>query len=111
MSALFSINWKFIPTTCFLFLAIASYSQNKKELELQRKELNEKINLTSKLINKNQNDVKKQQSELVILDRQIDFRGDLIGTISAEIRKLDEQIAEKQDSLQLKEEELEKLKD
>ncbi len=94
-----------LAINCFVF------GQDKKQLEQQRQQLNEKINLTSKLINKNQNSAKKQESELVILDRQIDFRTDLIATIAAEVNKLDQLIQQKEDSLKLKEEQLEELKD
>ncbi|TXC85299.1 murein hydrolase activator EnvC family protein [Luteibaculum oceani] len=98
-------------TIFFLALPLTISAQSKKELEQQRKALNEKINLTSKLISKNQSTAKKQQSELVILDRQIEFRNDLINTIHEEVEKLQIQIKEKEDSLSVKEKELKKLKD
>ncbi len=108
MSALFG---RYVIGFILLLGPILLCAQSKKELEEQRKELNSKINYTSKLINKNLDNVEKQQSELVILDRQINFRQDLISTIYQELQKINELISEQEANLAKLEDELQKLKD
>lgn len=103
-------NSKILALFLLLFSCLPLWSQKKSELEEQRKELAKKIQFTNSLITKNQSTVEKQQSELQILDRQIDFRADLIGTINQELNKIDEQIAGLEEKLAKEEAELAQLK-
>jgi len=86
---------------CLLFTHIA-FSQNKLELEKQKKEIQEQINFTSNLLKTIGKDKKKSVSYLKILNRQIEQKEQYVISLNAEISQLNKDLnLAKQDTIEL----------
>lgn len=80
---------------CALFLLIAfssSGQKNKKELERKKEQIKKDIEMTNKMLNETKVSKKASISQLVRLTRKINYRNELINTISDEITDIDGQI-------------------
>ncbi len=69
-----------------------AYSQTKKQLQQQRDELNEKIELTKKLIRESETQQKSTTSQVRILNEQLAYREQLLHNISSDIKHIDGEI-------------------
>lgn len=93
-----------------LFACSQGYAQSKAELEAQRKALIADIKYTNSLISESREAQKFTQSELSILQKQIDLRAQLIRSLRKEKSALDKTIKDTQTAIIEKEQELERLK-
>lgn len=96
-----------LPAVLFITGLLA---QSKEELKDRKEQLNERIRYTNQLIQKKQKDRELTQSELVMLNKKIDYREELITTINHRIHELKGKIEEKQAMIASLEEDLKKLK-
>lgn len=88
---------KKIYKALFLILLIGLTSvqliaQSKATLQKKRDNLNKKIAYTRKLIDETKKNESAATTQIVLLDRQISFRNQLITTISSEISEIDAEI-------------------
>lgn len=89
----------------------ATGQKSKEELERKREKLNERIQYTNELIDKKREDRQLTQSELMVLNKKIDYREELISTINKRVHELGEEIEENQSLIASLEEDLEDLKE
>jgi murein hydrolase activator len=96
----------------FLFFpVIISTAQNKSELEKKRKQKEQEIEYTKKLIEEVSNRQRESVQSLQILKKQIENRMSLMSTISSEISFLDEDIVQNMDIIESLERDLNNLKE
>lgn len=95
-----------ILVTIFLSNGFESKGQSKEELERQRRETQEIIENTTRLLR--QTGVTRQSSlqQLNLVNRRLQLRKNLISTIESEIETIDRSIVERQDKIRDLEEEL-----
>jgi len=79
----------------FLLPFYQSFSQSKKELQRQRDELNEKIELTKKLLKDSEKQQKSTTSQVQMLNEQLAYREQLLVNISNDIEEIDGEIGSK----------------
>ena len=84
--------------------------QTKKDLENKKKQLQKEIEYTNQLLAETKKNKKLSLSQLVTLNKKISVRQELIATISGEIRVLNHQISEKNESIKALQNDLTKLK-
>lgn len=94
----------------FLVISFHSFSQNRTDLERQRKKLDNKIRYTDQLLKRTQKSKEATQTELIILNKKISYREELISNITSTIRGLEGQIQENYNVIQDMEEDLAQLK-
>ena len=84
---------RYNKATFFIFLLFTHivFSQNKLELEKQKKEIQEQINFTSNLLKTIGKDKKKSVSYLKILNRQIEQKEQYVISLNAEISQLNKE--------------------
>ncbi|MBL7941602.1 MAG: peptidoglycan DD-metalloendopeptidase family protein [Flavobacteriales bacterium] len=92
-------------------LALPAFSQNKKELQKQRDDLNKKIETTKKLINQSESDQKHTLNQIQVIQQQIQFREELLKNIQKDISGIDTEIARKEAAIKGLSEQVQKLKD
>jgi septal ring factor EnvC (AmiA/AmiB activator) len=80
-----------ILTFSFSFLTFSFSQKDRKDLESQRKALESQIKATSDILEKTQKNKNKSLSQLKTLQAQIKQREELLSTINAEIRAVDQQ--------------------
>jgi septal ring factor EnvC (AmiA/AmiB activator) len=80
-----------ILTFSFSFLTFSFSQKDRKDLESQRKALESQIKSTSDILEKTQKNKNKSLSQLKTLQAQIKQREELLSTINAEIRAVDQQ--------------------
>ena len=84
---------RFLILAVLLTVAIVSLpAQTVKELELQRKQALQKLEMTSKMLNETKKSQKSSLNKLTIISKNINERKTLIKNIGTEIGKLDQQI-------------------
>jgi septal ring factor EnvC (AmiA/AmiB activator) len=95
-----------------IFCCGSAYAQkqSKKELENKKKQLQKEIENTNQLLNETKKNKKLSLNQLVILNKKISMREELINTINKEINELDNQIIENNKSIKNLQAQLEKLK-
>ena len=93
------------------FVSVSSFSQNRKELEKKHKKTQEDIKYTNSLLKKTQRDKKISMNQLMILNKKIAARQDLINTISSEVNNIEKKISENQNEISKLEGNLKKLTD
>lgn len=77
-----------------LLLPVLAFSQSREELEEKRKEVEQEIAYTKKLIEEASAQQRQTVNHLKMLERQIDKREELIGTMESEVQVLNEHISE-----------------
>lgn len=87
------------------------YAQTKQDLEKKKKQLQQDIDYTNKLLSETKKDKKLSLNQLVTLNKKIGMRQELINTINHEIRLMDRQINDNNLAIKELETELNKLKD
>jgi septal ring factor EnvC (AmiA/AmiB activator) len=80
---------------CTLFTALDSHAQtSSSDLKKKRKEIQNKINYTNKLISESRSDQRMSQTELILINQRIALRQEKINTIGYEIAQLNTQVDE-----------------
>lgn len=93
---------------CFL-IASVSLGQSRNALEKKHKKTQEDIKYTNSLLKKTQRDKKISMNQLMILNKKIAARQELINTITEEVKILNKKINETLESIELLEKDLKKL--
>lgn len=89
-----NLNRLFITFFVLLVSGVGLSAQTVKELEQQRKQTLQTLELTNKLLNETKQSKKSSLNKLTIISKNINERKTLIKTISSEIGKMDEKIQE-----------------
>lgn len=92
------------------FFTNETFGQNKVELEKKRKEKEQEIEYTKRLIEEVTNKQRESVSSLQILKRQIENRQSLVSTISSELAYLNEDILQNMDIIEALQRDLSNLK-
>jgi septal ring factor EnvC (AmiA/AmiB activator) len=102
-----------VSSIVFLFLAstLGLFGQGKEELQKERNELNKKIELTNQLIKETQQKQSSKQQTLVLLNKKVGYRDQLIKNYNKEARELERNIKNNESEIQAQELELQSLKD
>lgn len=106
-------RWFAASTATLLFALLAVQpvvGQNRKELEKRRETLDKQIRNTTALIEQARKEQRVTQEQLQLLESQITMRQQLINTMSGELRKVDQQIAQDQEMIAQLKSDLETLK-
>lgn len=105
-----SRSTRFLLVLSFLLPLSIATAQKRSDLEKQRDKLDNKIKYTDQLLQQTKKTQQITQTELVILNKKISYREELISTITAGIRSLEKQIQENYQIIQNIENDLEQLK-
>lgn len=101
-----------LPLVLLIGGALISFSQSKKDdLKKQRDELNEKIALTRKLIKESESNQKVTSRQLAVLNEELAYREQLLNNINAQIRTIDGEISQKEETVLTLNKDLEQLKE
>ena len=100
----------YIAFFILLFSCLSSFSQTKKELELQRKKLKKEIAQVNSLLFKEQKKEKNVLEDLKDLNQKIDVRLRLIQTINSEAKLLSKEISKNKKEIAKLEKDLSTLK-
>jgi septal ring factor EnvC (AmiA/AmiB activator) len=95
----------------FFFVSLNSFSQTKKELETQRKELQEEVNKIRSLLSQTRSVEKNELDELAEINLQINAQIKLINAFTAESKALNKEIYGNERELKKLSNELKVLKD
>ena len=78
---------------CTLLLgSVVSFAQSKEDLQKEKDEIAKKIKYTQELLDKSKSNEKNATTQLVLLDKQIQFRSQLIKNINKEIGSIEDEI-------------------
>lgn len=104
---------RYIVFILLLLFCVFSVSaqQNRKQLEKKRKEKEKEIKLTKKILEQTRSKKSKTLSQLNLLNRQIEAREELVGTMADEIVVIDGQITTENTNIENLGKELKRLKD
>lgn len=87
------IQIKFILFLVIVMLCISNgYAQNRKELENKRKQNQKEIEYTNALIKKTRLEKKNSMNQLLVLNKKISVREELLNNMQSEIQYLDNRI-------------------
>ena len=95
----------------FFFLSISGFSQNKKDLEKKKEQLKKDIEFTNKQLEETRKIKSVSLNQLVMLNKKINTREELINTFSTEIHSLQYQIDETNGIVTALEKDVKKLKE
>lgn len=95
---------------CFL-LGHIGFSQNRQQLEREKKQLTEKIKSINSLLSQNENTTSNELSRLSIISAKIEFRSQLVRTIQNEVILVNKDISAKNIELTKLQNELAELKE
>jgi septal ring factor EnvC (AmiA/AmiB activator) len=100
----------------FIFLSIVffapfSFAQSKKDLEQKKKDLQKEIKMTNKMLEETKKNKRLSLNQLLTLNKKINIREELIGTITDEVGIIEKQIQEKKDNILMLQNDLAKLKE
>lgn len=98
----------FLFVTC---LTVSTVGQSRKELERKKSSLKKDIAYKNKLLKQTTKKKKNSLSALVLLNKKINERAQLIGTIKSEINLLSEEILDKNTSITKLKVDIQNLKD
>lgn len=83
----------FIIGCCVLLCCFGAWAQSKKELETRKKQLYNDINAAQKLLQNTQKNKAASLNELILLERKVNSREQIIYNIEGELSFLEENIA------------------
>lgn len=115
-----ALKQHFLRTVVWMYFLIAimaagvvqaQQNKEKSKLENNKKELEEEITLTTKLLNETKKTRQKSVNQVVILNNQIKKREQLIGAISGQVDEIHGQISTNQSSVEKLKGELKKLRE
>lgn len=92
-------------------ISASSYAQSKKDLEKKRQQNQKDIEYTNKLLNETKKNAESSYNNLLILNKKITLRQDIINGITAEIRLLDSKIDDNRLVINSLEADMKKLKE
>lgn len=96
---------------CVLCLFTATgHGQSKNELVKRREDALHEISLTNELLKRTERDRKTSLNELILLNRKLSLRNNVIQSINLELQFVERQIEENKELIGLLEEDLQKLK-
>ncbi len=95
----------------FLLATPASTQESKKKLEQQKAKIEEDIQYTNKLLDQTKKSKQVSLNELVILNKQISKREELIGSINNEINQLNNEINHTTDTIRQLNQTIKRLKE
>ena len=102
----------FLITGIFILtFSISGYSQNKENLEQQRKKMLQEIKYTNKILSQNQAAKKTNLNQLLILKKNIRTRERIIASYATEIKIISIEISDNEDRITEIENEIKILKD
>jgi septal ring factor EnvC (AmiA/AmiB activator) len=111
---------RIVLVTSFLLFALAfsvspvfaqqKQNNNKKDLEQKKKKIKDEINNINDLLHATRKDKKQSLGAVLMLNKKISAREELIATISSEIRVINNQVGENQKQIDDLRRNLEKLK-
>ncbi|MCC7051401.1 MAG: peptidoglycan DD-metalloendopeptidase family protein [Bacteroidia bacterium] len=96
---------------CFYTISFGLFAQTKKELEQRKKDLQKEIRLTNQMLEETKKNKQLSLNQLLTLNKKINIREELIGTITDEVGLLEKQIEDKKENIALLKNDLAKLKD
>jgi len=103
--------FKGAATFMLVLLAVFAFGQsNRKTLEKQKSKLKKDIEYTNQLLQETAKSKKASLNKLVLLDKKMDERNELIYTMNKELKLVSEQIATNQTQLESFEKDLERIK-
>lgn len=102
---------KYITVLFFILSAISLDAQTRSELEKKHKKTQDEIKYTNNLLKQTQRDKKISMNQLIILNKKINARQELVNTITNEVQSLDGKIEENQQNIKTLENNLQHLKD
>lgn len=105
-----SLKSIFIFSVVILATSALSFAQSKNELEKKKAQLQEEINYINELKKQTDRSKKLSLNQMVTLNKKINIREELIGTIGKELNNIDEQINESQSTIDALQKDLLKLK-
>ena len=95
-----------------MLLVFGAFSQkNRAKLEQDKKKVEAEIEYTNKLLEQTRQTKQNSLNEVVILNKKISKREELIGTIGNQVQLVEDQMVQAQDSINLLEKDLRALKD
>lgn len=98
-------------TGLFLVLSLISFAQDKSELQQQRNQISEQIQLTNKLIAENRNSRNKKEGTLSLLNKKINLREDMIQSLNNEIVMYNRRISNNKEAIDTLKADLSDLKE
>lgn len=99
-----------ILVVILILLNIVLFSQSKAELEKKKKKTEEEIKYTNKLLQETRDFQKASYNNLLLINKNIVSRQELIKEIEVEIKLTEKRIAETSSIIQMMEEDLQRLK-
>lgn len=100
-----------ILTLLFCLIFTSVYPQTKKDLEADKKRMEEEIRYTNKLLQATRESREASLNELAILENKVSKREELIAAMNREIYFIDLQVGKNSDSIRVLQEDLEELKE
>ena len=94
----------------FLLFFTSSWGQSKKSLEQKKKQTQKEINYTNKLLRETQSSKKASFNELLLIEKKIQLRNDLLNNILQEQKSLKAEISENNEVIETLESDLIKIK-
>lgn len=92
--------YSFIALFAFLLIAPNIYPQDKKsQLQARKAKIEEEINYTNKLLSETKKNKQASLNQLVLLNKKISKRQELINAISGEIGQIDQKINQTNDTI------------
>lgn len=95
----------------FLLITNGTEAQSKKELQKQRDELNEKIELTKKLIKESEKQQNTTTRQVQMLNEQLAYREQLLENLNEDISEIDGEISVKNEDIGKLQTQVEEMKD
>lgn len=89
----FHLALKILLLLCGVFCCVSTFAQTKKELETRKKQLYRDIDATQKLLKNTQQNKKASLNELVLLERKVNSREQVINNIDGELSLIERNIA------------------
>jgi septal ring factor EnvC (AmiA/AmiB activator) len=99
-----------VVTILILLPVNPGFSQTKKQLQKQRDELNEQIEMTKKLIKESEKLQKNTTSQVQMLNEQLAYREKLLTNINRDIQDIDGEIVTKSQDIQGLEQQISSMK-
>lgn len=110
---LFNKKHVFSKLLLLILLFVSSFNliaQNRTDLEKKRKKTQEEIKYTNSLLKQTQRDKKISMNQLMILNKKIAARQELVNSITTEVKSLEGKISENEENIKGLESNLDKLK-
>lgn len=94
-----------------LFTVLSGYAQTSDELKQKQQKLRDAIKYKEKLLKQIEADSKSSSTKIVLINKKINEREELISSIRDEIKYLDRKMGENQDLIESLEEDITRLKE